>query len=77
MSRCKNTTSFPYRLDEISLSIQWKLRTAENRDWEDFKQKSLQSHILQEDHKGSLEDAEVTLIIKTRGSVAATSECCG
>lgn len=57
--------------------IEWKLRTAENRHWEDFKQKSLQSHILQEDHKGSLEDAEVRLIIKTRGSVAATSECCG
>ena len=57
--------------------IEWKLRTAENSDWENFKQKSLQSHILQEDHKGFLEDAEVRLIIKTRGSVAATSEYCG
>ena len=57
--------------------IEWKLRTAENSDWENFKQKSLQSHILQEDHKSFLEDAEVRLIIKTRGSVAATSEYCG
>lgn len=32
----------------------------------------MQNHFLQDDHKGSLEDAEVRLIEKKQGSEAAT-----
>lgn len=42
--------------------IEWKLRKAENGDTENVKQKFLQNHFLQDDHKGFLEDAEVRLI---------------
>ena len=38
---------------------------AENGDIENFKQKFLQKHFLQDDHKGFLEDVEVRLIDKT------------
>lgn len=54
--------------------IEWKLRKAENGDTENVKQKFLQNHFLQDDHKGSLEDAEVRLIEKKQGSEAATRE---
>ena len=41
-------------------------RKAENGEMENFKQKFLQRHYLQDDHKGFLEDAEVRLIDKTQ-----------
>ena len=43
-------------------------RKAESGDMENVKQKFLQSHVLQDDHKGFLEDVEVRLIDKTNGS---------
>ena len=43
-------------------------RKAENGDMENFKQKFLQYHFLQDDRKGFLEDVEVWLIDKTQGS---------
>ena len=43
-------------------------RRAENGDMENVKQKSLQSHFLQDDHEGFLEDVEVRLIDKVQGS---------
>ena len=43
-------------------------RKAEKGDMENVKQKFLQSHFLQDDHKGFLEDVEVRLIDKTQGS---------
>ena len=43
-------------------------RKAENGDIENVKQKFLQSHFLQDDHKGFLENLEVRLIDKTEGS---------
>ena len=42
-------------------------RKAENGEMENFKQKFLQRHYLQDDHKGFLEDVEVRLIDKTEG----------
>ena len=42
-------------------------RKAQNGDMENVKQKLLQSHFLQDDHKGFLEDFEVRLIDKTQG----------
>ena len=43
-------------------------RKAEKGDMENVKQKFLQSHFLQNDHKGFLEDVEVKLIDKTQDS---------
>ena len=43
-------------------------RKAENGDMEDVKQKFLQGHSLQDDHKGFLEGVEVRLINKAQGS---------
>ena len=43
-------------------------RKAENGYMENVKQMFLQSHFLQGDHKGFLEDVEVRLIDKTQGS---------
>ena len=43
-------------------------RKAENGDMENVKQKFLQGHFLQDDHKGFLEDVEVRLIDKAQGS---------
>ena len=43
-------------------------RKAENGDMENVKQKFLQSHFLQDDRKGFLEDVEVRLIDKAQGS---------
>ena len=43
-------------------------RKVENGDMENVKQKLLQSHFWQDDHKGFLEDVEVRLIDKTQGS---------
>ena len=42
-------------------------RKAQNGDMENVKQKFLQSHFLQDGHKGFLEDVEVRLINKTQG----------
>ena len=42
-------------------------RKAENGEMENFKQKFLQRHYFQDDHKGFLEDVEVRLIDKTQG----------
>ena len=42
-------------------------RKAENGDMENVKQKFLQSHFLQDDHKGLLEAVEVRLIDKLQG----------
>ena len=43
-------------------------RKAENGEMENVKQKFLQSHFLQDDQKGFLEDVEVRLINETQGS---------
>ena len=43
-------------------------RKAETGDMENVKQKFLQSHALQDNHKGFLEDVEVRLIDKAQGS---------
>ena len=43
-------------------------RKTENGDMENVKQKFLQNHFLQDDHKGFLEDVEVRLIDKTKCS---------
>ena len=43
-------------------------RKAENDDVENVKQTFLQSLLLEDDHKGFLEDVEVRLINKTQGS---------
>ena len=43
-------------------------RKAEKGGMENVKQKFLQSHFLQEEHKGFLENFEVRLIDKTQGS---------
>ena len=43
-------------------------RKPEKGDMENVKQKFLQSHFLQEEHKGFLENFEVRLIDKTQGS---------
>ena len=43
-------------------------RKAENGEMENVKQKFLQSHFLQDDQKGFLEDVEVRLIDETQGS---------
>ena len=43
-------------------------RKAENGDMENVKQKFLQRHFLQDDHKGFLEDVEVRLIDKAQVS---------
>ena len=60
-----NTTDrFRYSWDNYKMEA----RKAENGDMENIKQKSLQSHFLQDDHKGFLEDVEVRLIDKTQGS---------
>ena len=46
-------------------------RKAEKGDMENVKKKKfLQSHFLQDDHQGLLEDVEVRLIDKTQGSEA-------
>ena len=44
-----------------------KARKGENGDMANVKQKFLQSHFLQDDHKGFLEDVEVGLTDKTEG----------
>ena len=49
-------------------------RKAENGDMENVKQKFLQSHFLQNDHKGFLEDVVVRLIDKTQDSNPAKRE---
>ena len=41
-------------------------RKAENGDMENVKQKFLQRHFLQDDHKGFLEDNKVRVIDKTQ-----------
>ena len=46
----------------------YKSRKTESGDMENVKQKFLQSHILQQDHKGFLKDVEVQLIDKTQAS---------
>ena len=43
-------------------------RKAENGDMENVKQTFLQSHFLQDDHKGFLENVDVRLIDNTQGS---------
>ena len=43
-------------------------RKPEKGDMENVKQKFLQSHFLQEEHKGFLKNFEVRLIDKTQGS---------
>ena len=43
-------------------------RKAQNGDMKNVKQKFLQGHFIQDDHKGFLEDVEVTLIDKTQSS---------
>ena len=61
----RNTTDhFRYRWNNYKMEA----RKAENGDMENVKQKFLQSHFLQDDHKGFLEDVEVRLIDKTQGS---------
>ena len=42
-------------------------RKAENSNMENAKQKFLQSHFLQDDHKGFLEDVEIRLTDKMQG----------
>ena len=49
-------------------------RKAENGHMENVKQKFLQSHFLQNDHKGFLEDVVVRLIDKTQDSNPAKRE---
>ena len=60
----KTTDGFRYKWN----SYKMEARKAENGDMENVKQKFLQSHFLQDDHKGFLEDVEVRLIDKTQGS---------
>ena len=60
----KTTDRFRYRWNNYKMEA----RKAENGDMENVKQKFLQSHFLQDDHKGFLEDVEVRLIDKTQGS---------
>ena len=60
----KTTNRFRYRRKNYKMEA----RKAENGDMENVKQKFLQSHFLQDDHKGFLEDVEVKLIDKTQGS---------
>ena len=51
----KTTDRFRYRWDNHKMEA----RKAENGDMENFKQKFLQYHFLQDDRKGFLEDVEV------------------
>ena len=51
----KTTDRFRYRWDNHKMEV----RKAENGDMENFKQKFLQYHFLQDDRKGFLEDVEV------------------
>ena len=51
----KTTDHFRYRWDNHKMEA----RKAENGDMENFKQKFLQYHFLQDDRKGFLEDVEV------------------
>ena len=58
---------------DIRFRYRWKdykmeARKAENGEMGNVKQKFLQSHFLQDDHKGFLEDAELRWIDKTQGS---------
>ena len=60
----KTTDRFRCRWNNYKMEA----RKTENGDMENVKQKFLQSHFLQDDHKGFLEDAEVRLINKTQDS---------
>ena len=60
----KTTDRYRYRWSNYEIQA----RKAENGDMENAKQKLLQSHILQDDHKCFLENVEVRLIDKTQGS---------
>ena len=60
----KTTDRFRYGESNYKMEA----RKAENSDMENVKQKFLQSHFFQDDHKGFLEDVEVRLIDKTQGS---------
>ena len=51
-------------------------RKADNGNMENVKQTFLQSHFLQGDEKGFLEDVEVKLIDKVQGSDPAKREYC-
>ena len=51
----KTTDRFRYRWDNHKMEA----RKADNGDMENFKQKFLQYHFLQDDRKGFLEDVEV------------------
>ena len=62
--RGEPTDRFRYRWNNYKMEA----RRAENGDMENVKQKSLQSHFLQDDHEGFLEDVEVRLIDKVQGS---------
>ena len=68
----KTTDRFRYRWNNYKMEA----RKAENGDMENVKQKFLQSHFLQDDHKGFLEDVEVRLIDKTQGSDPTKREYC-
>ena len=63
----KTTDRFRYRWNNYKMEA----RKAEKGDMENVKKKKfLQSHFLQDDHQGLLEDVEVRLIDKTQGSEA-------
>ena len=49
-------------------------RKAVSGDMENIKEKFLQSHLLQDDHKGFLEDVEITLTNKMQGSDSTKRE---
>ena len=66
----KTTDRFRYRWNNYKMEA----KKAENGHMENVKQEFLQSHILQDDHKGFLEDVEVRLIDKTQGSVPTKQE---
>ena len=67
----KTTDRFRYRRNNYKIEA----RKAENGNMENVKQKFLQSHFLQDDHKGFLEEVEVRLIDKTQGSDPTKPEC--
>ena len=60
----KTTERFRYRWNNYKKEA----RKAENGDMENFKQNFSHGHVLQDDHKGFLEDVEIRLIDKTQGS---------
>ena len=67
----KTTDRFRYRWNNYKMEA----RKAENGDMENVKQKFLQRHFLQHDHKGFLKDVKVRLIDKTQGSDPTKREC--